>query len=115
MPRRSIVAVIASDGVRMLMALAICCAHVAAGAAPDDKGLSLDAQGENWPGYGRTYNETRASPLSQVNADNIQRLGLAWSTELEDVHNGATVPRCRAKSTASFILMSIKAWFVPSM
>ena len=32
----------------------------------------------NWLSHGRTYDEQRHSPLKQVNADNIDELGLAW-------------------------------------
>ena len=57
-----------------------------------DDGLSADNDGSNWPGYGRTYSETHASPLNEINAGNVRRLGLAWSMELPNVHNGGTVP-----------------------
>lgn len=32
----------------------------------------------NWMSHGRTYDEQRHSPLKQVNADNVDELGLAW-------------------------------------
>jgi PQQ-dependent dehydrogenase (methanol/ethanol family) len=32
--------------------------------------------------YGRTYNEQRFSPLAQINAENVNSLGLAWSYDL---------------------------------
>jgi quinohemoprotein ethanol dehydrogenase len=38
--------------------------------------------GADWAMYGRTTNEQRFSPLSQINEQNIGRLGLAWSKEL---------------------------------
>ena len=38
--------------------------------------------GADWPMYGRTNDEQRFSPLSQINEQNIGRLGLAWSKEL---------------------------------
>jgi quinohemoprotein ethanol dehydrogenase len=91
MPHHSASAKIRSWGAPMLMALASSCV-LASPPAYDDKGLSLDSQGKNWPAYGRTYNETHASPLRQITAKNIQRLGLLWSMELQDVHNGGTVP-----------------------
>ena len=40
---------------------------------------AADEEPGNWLTYGRTYDEQRYSPLSQINADNIDRLGLAWS------------------------------------
>lgn len=48
--------------------------------------------GTDWASYGRTYSEQHASPLKQINSDNVSRLGLAWSMELPGVHQGATVP-----------------------
>lgn len=66
---------------------------LAAAAAPvNDRMLANDADGRNWPAYGRTFSEDHASPLREITADNIGRLGLAWSLELDGVHNGATVP-----------------------
>jgi len=63
-------------------------------AAPGDsaKLLANDADGTNWASYGRTYSEDHASPLHEIDSGNVGRLGLAWSLELPDIHNGATVP-----------------------
>jgi quinohemoprotein ethanol dehydrogenase len=36
----------------------------------------------NWLRYGLDSNETRHSPLAQINAKNVSELGLAWSAEL---------------------------------
>ena len=49
------------------------------------------ASGADWPGPGRTYGEQHYSPLAQVNAGNVARLGLAWSLDLE-VGNSVTQP-----------------------
>ena len=38
--------------------------------------------GEEWLTYGLTPGETRYSPLKQIDASNVSRLGLAWSSEL---------------------------------
>jgi quinohemoprotein ethanol dehydrogenase len=38
--------------------------------------------GEEWLTYGLTQGETRYSPLNQINAGNVSRLGLAWSYDL---------------------------------
>src|SRR6266576_3800981 len=40
------------------------------------KGISDAA---DWIMYGRTYDEQRFSPLNQINEQNINKLGLAWS------------------------------------
>jgi quinohemoprotein ethanol dehydrogenase len=37
----------------------------------------------NWMSYGRTYNEQRFSPLKLINDQNISRLKLAWSYDLD--------------------------------
>jgi len=50
----------------------------------DDATLRNVAQGkgEEWLSYGFTPQETRYTPLSQINASNVSRLGLAWSYEV---------------------------------
>ncbi len=40
------------------------------------------SDGADWTMYGRTTDEQRFSPLSQINEQNIGRLGLLWSREL---------------------------------
>jgi quinohemoprotein ethanol dehydrogenase len=50
-----------------------------------------NSAGHDWPGPGRTYGEQHFSPLSEVNAQNVTRLGLAWSLDL-DVGNSVTQP-----------------------
>ncbi|MEO0368887.1 MAG: PQQ-binding-like beta-propeller repeat protein, partial [Pseudomonadota bacterium] len=42
----------------------------------------MDANLDGWRSHGRTYDEQRHSPLSSVNRDTIDRLGLAWSFDL---------------------------------
>jgi len=58
----------------------------------DDALLANQSDGRNWAAYGRTYAEDHASPLRQIDTNNIQRLGLAWSLELPGITNAATVP-----------------------
>jgi PQQ-dependent dehydrogenase (methanol/ethanol family) len=38
--------------------------------------------GDEWVSYGLTPQETRYSPLKQIDATNVSRLGLAWSYEM---------------------------------
>ena len=38
--------------------------------------------GEDWLTYGLTPGETRYSPLTQINAGNVSRLGLNWLYEV---------------------------------
>jgi glucose dehydrogenase len=46
------------------------------------KDIANEQDGRNWLAYGRTYSEQHASPLKEINSDNISRLGLAWSLDL---------------------------------
>lgn len=45
----------------------------------------------NWLMYGRTYDEQRHSPLTEINEHTVGRLGLLWSSEI-----GATRSCCEA-------------------
>src|SRR5262247_939338 len=38
--------------------------------------------GEEWLTYGMTPGETRYSPLKQIDATNVSRLGLAWTYDV---------------------------------
>ena len=74
------------------MALALLVATGApAGPRSPDAEFRDSAAGQDWPGPGRTYGEQHYSPLAQVNARNVSRLGLAWSLDL-DVGNTVTQP-----------------------
>ena len=57
----------------------------------DNVMLGNEADGTDWPAYGRTFSESRFSPLSQINDSNVRRLGLAWFADL-DVPNSITAP-----------------------
>lgn len=77
--------------------LVVLASAVAGSAAPPASPRSAEARyldsapGDDWPGAGRTYGEQHYSPLAQVNAANVTRLGLAWSLDL-DVGNSVTQP-----------------------
>ena len=69
-------------------------AHAATPASPvgiDNKILTKQASGQDWVGYGRNFDQQRFSPLTQINAGNVKRLGLVSSLDL-DVWNVSTVP-----------------------
>ncbi|HME40653.1 MAG TPA: PQQ-dependent dehydrogenase, methanol/ethanol family [Steroidobacteraceae bacterium] len=57
----------------------------------DNAVLGNEADGTDWPAYGRTFSESRFSPLAQINDSNVSRLGLAWALDL-DVTNSITAP-----------------------
>jgi quinohemoprotein ethanol dehydrogenase len=67
-------AVAAVDGARMRQA-----------AAAD----STDGQ---WMSYSRTWDEQRFSPLTQINEDNVSRLGLAWYDDLNTYRGVQATP-----------------------
>src|SRR5688572_25376406 len=43
---------------------------------------------EDWISYNRDWAETRFSPLDQINATNVGKLGLAWSFDIPNVGAG---------------------------
>lgn len=44
---------------------------------------AADEEPGNWLAHGRTYDEQRYSPLSLINEDNVDELGLAWSFDTD--------------------------------
>lgn len=65
-------------------AVALCAVLAVAGCnkGVDAKRLEAAAAGE-WLSYGRTYDEQRYSPLTQVDRESVKRLGVAWWTEFD--------------------------------
>lgn len=43
---------------------------------------NADSEPGNWLSHGRTYEEQRFSPLTQINRDNVGELGLAWYRDM---------------------------------
>ncbi|TWO81872.1 PQQ-dependent dehydrogenase, methanol/ethanol family [Denitratisoma oestradiolicum] len=58
----------------------------------DNTLLTRDPGGAHWAGYSRSFDEQRYSPLTQINASNVKRLGLAWTLELNNIGNVSTAP-----------------------
>jgi quinohemoprotein ethanol dehydrogenase len=59
----------------------------------DDKRLlAAGADGANWLSYGRTYDEQRFSPLTQINDTNVGKLGLQWSADLDTARGQEATP-----------------------
>jgi quinohemoprotein ethanol dehydrogenase len=54
--------------------------------------LAEEARGESWLSYGRTYDEQRFSPLTEINAGNVGKLGLAWSADLDTARGQEATP-----------------------
>lgn len=49
-------------------------------------------EGANWTSYGGDSTENHYSPLTEINAENVSRLGLAWSYDLPVTPNGLGSP-----------------------
>ena len=43
---------------------------------------AADSEPGNWLAYGRTYEEQRFSPLTQINRETVGELGLAWYKDM---------------------------------
>lgn len=65
---------------------------VSAFAAIDGDYLKTGGDGSNWAMTGFNYNEQRHSPLSQINADNVSDLGIAWFADLPDARGQEATP-----------------------
>ena len=54
--------------------------------------LSSGGNGSDWAATGYNYQEQRFSPLAQINASNVAKLGLAWSADLPDARGMEATP-----------------------
>ena len=67
-----------------VLVVAACSSGAGSPSSRDSAGiLAADRETGSWPTHGRTYSEQRYSPLTQIEATNVARLGLAWSYELK--------------------------------
>jgi quinohemoprotein ethanol dehydrogenase len=75
----------------------------------DDAALkNAGKTGEDWITYGSSLHETRYSPLNQINASNVNRLGLAWLYEVGPGGGGQEATPLVANGT----LYSMTTWSV---
>jgi quinohemoprotein ethanol dehydrogenase len=68
--------------------------------------------GDEWISYNVNWSEQRFSPLNQVNAGNVGKLGLAWSS---DIPSAVGRPQTRQEGTplvSNGVLYSIAPWSV---
>ena len=80
-----------SLGTLALLAVTVAAAPACAGSATvDDR--SLASGGSDWPGYGRAFDQQRFSPLAEINAGNVGKLGLVSWLDLPHISNVATAP-----------------------
>ncbi len=69
------------------------CGSTAPTLAIDDARLrEADSDTANWLTHGRTYSEQRFSPLNQITEQNVSRLGLVWSRELDTTRGLEATP-----------------------
>jgi alcohol dehydrogenase (cytochrome c)/quinohemoprotein ethanol dehydrogenase len=47
---------------------------------------AADSDNRNWMSHGRTYDEQRFSPLTQITPQTVSQLGLAWHHDLDTAH-----------------------------
>ncbi len=77
-------------------------------AAVDQKRLEeADAHPDQWMSHGRTWSEQRFSPLRQIDAANVQRLGLAWFADLNTYRGVEATPL-----VVDGVLYNVSAWDV---
>src|SRR6202044_1576382 len=79
----------------------------------DDAALKAAGRtGEEWISYNANWSEQRYSPLDQINASNVSRLGLAWYL---DIPAAPGRPQTHQEATAlvhNGVLYSIAPWSV---
>lgn len=56
----------------------------APGRIDEARAVAADDDIDNWLLHGRTYEEKRYSPLADINRENVDELGLAWSFKIDD-------------------------------
>jgi PQQ-dependent dehydrogenase (methanol/ethanol family) len=54
----------------------------AMGVIDDERIINADDEPGNWLSHGRTFEEQRFSPLTQINRENVAELGLAWFRDM---------------------------------
>ena len=54
--------------------------------------MASDTEPHNWLSHGRGYDEQRYSPLALINDQNVSRLGLAWSVDLDSKQGTEATP-----------------------
>jgi hypothetical protein len=89
---------------RLGVLLALSLALAACQRGVDAKRIEQTKAGE-WLTYGRTYDEQRFSPLKQINADTIGKLGVAWWAEFDTDRGQEATPL-----VADGVLYTTTAW-----
>jgi PQQ-dependent dehydrogenase (methanol/ethanol family) len=87
-----------------LGAIALMLAPVRAAPAGQAR-LAAAETGTDWLSYGRTWSEQRFSPLTQINAGSVKRLGLAWWAQFDTDRGQEATPL-----EADGVLYTSTAW-----
>lgn len=64
----------------------------AGGAVTQTRLIEAASNGDGWLTTGRTYDEQRHSPLTQINETNVSQLGLAWFADLDTSRGQEATP-----------------------
>jgi PQQ-dependent dehydrogenase (methanol/ethanol family) len=67
--------------------------------------VAADHDRDNWLSHGRTYDEQRFSPLTQISSANVGTLGLAWSLDLDTTRGQEATPL-----VVDGVMYSTSAW-----
>src|SRR5580658_5318109 len=68
--------------------------------------------GEEWVSYGVNWSEQRYSPLNQINASNIGRLGLAWTYDIAVATGNFQAHQEGSPLVFNGVLYSITPWSI---
>jgi quinohemoprotein ethanol dehydrogenase len=94
------------------------CAAIAQQGGPtsrqvDDEALRDGSRdGAEWISYAVNWSEQRYSPLNQINADNVSRLGLAWSYDIPFAPGNVQTHQEGTPLVFNGVLYSISPWSV---
>lgn len=77
--------------VKLKPAILVCCLLVMG--CSQKKPVSTDGGDVEWPLHGLNAGETRYSQLKDINQDNVDQLGVAWTYELDSTRGVETTPR----------------------
>ena len=106
----------ASRGIKLLLVLQLVAPWVSVAQQPrrvDDAALrDAGRSGEEWITYNGNWSEQRHSPLSQINATNITRLGPAWFADIPAAPGPAQNRQEATPLMSNGVLYSIAPWSV---
>ena len=82
------------------LALALGACQPGASSVDGRRITEADQHPGDWVSYGRSYDEQRFSPLTQINDQNAGQLGLAWSSDLDTTRGQEATPRLTTSQQA---------------